>query len=506
MRATGTLLATAALVAAGVGVPGLAGIERATAGTASAAADLGPATPQRLYATNGATSITLSWTQPRTGPRPVSFRVYEAGTVVARNTTTHVTVRNLVFNSAHTYSVTAIDQFGRESARSATISRTALIGGPFACGLTAPSSLVATDVTASGVSVSWSNAQPYYDQPGTLVVLLDGAALAQTTLDSIRISGLAPASTHTVTIARRDCTGTLHPSAPLTVTTTPGPTARPAAPTSVSVTARTNSSITLAWSAPAAGTDPPAGYAVYDGGALMATTTATGATISGLWRETGHVFTISALDPAGQESAQSTAAAASTLPCDPVVPAPTALTVRPRTASTVALSWASIAESTGFAVYRSGVAVGTVDGDAQGGSAVVTGLPSNSAADYAVTAQTAACGSSAPSRPVTASTLPGPTARPQAPTQLSVTGTGFGSGNTGTVTLAWSQPASADPVLGYRLYEGADVLATVTTPGLTLTLPAGPRHAVAVVAVDSAGNESALDGPVRFTVPFIPPP
>ena len=250
LRRTGLLVLAAALALAGL--PGVA-----TAST-------GPAIPQRLYARNGATSITVSWTQPAGGSRPVYFRVYENGAVVARNTTIHATVGNLVFNSTHTYTVTAVDRYGRESAPSAPITRTAIIGGPFGCGLTAPTGLVASNITASAVSLSWSNAQPYWDQPGTLLVLLDGAVVQQTTLDSARISGLPPASTHTVQVARRDCNGTLHPSNSLTVTTLSGGSGRPGAPTGLTVGARTNTSIALSW-APSTGADPAVRYQVYDG-------------------------------------------------------------------------------------------------------------------------------------------------------------------------------------------------------------------------------------------------
>lgn len=468
-----------------------------------AAAAGGPATPQRLYATNGATSITLSWTEPATGTRPVYFQVYEGGAVVARNTTTHVTIGNLVFDSTHTYTVTAVDQSGLESAASAAISRTAIEGGPFACGFTTPSNLAATGVTASGLSLSWSNAEPYYDEPGTLVVLLDGATVAQTTLDSARISGLAPASTRSVAVARRDCNGTLHTSPALSVTTLAGSASRPAAPSGLAVTGTTNSSVSLSWTASASA----ASYAVYDGGTQVAAVSGTAATVTGLWRDTAHQFTVSALDSTGGESAQSGSAATSTQPCDTVVPPPVALTVAPRSASTVALSWVSRVQSSGFVVYRFGTQVATVDGS----SAVVTGLPSASTASYSVAVQAVAnggaCGTSAQSAPVTATTLSGPSARPTAPTGLAVTSQSpSSSSNTGNVTLAWSQPASADPVTGYRLYEGSTVLAGTTTTGVTLTLPSGPTHAVYVVAVDAAGNESALDGPVHFTVPFIPFP
>jgi hypothetical protein len=472
----------------------------------AAAATGGPATPQRLYATNDATSITLSWTEPTTGTRPAYFRVYESGAVVARNTTTHVTMPNLVFGSSHTYTVTAVDPAGLESAPSASISRSAFIGGPFGCGLTPPSNVVTTQVTASAVSVAWSNALPYWDEPGVLVVSLDGVTMETTSLDNARVSGLAPASTHTIGVARRDCSGTLHAAPPLSVTTAAGPAARPAAPSNLTVGARTNTSVALSWTAPSFGRDPVAGYAVYDGGALVSSTAATSATVTGLWRDTTHQFTVSALDAVGGESAQSAPAATTTLTCDTVVPAPIGLSVTPRSASTVALSWATIVQTTGFTVYRGGAQVATVDGTSAGGTAVVTGLASSSTATYTVAAQTAQCGSSGQSAGVSATTLSGPPARPAAPTGLSVTSTRTGSGNTGIVTLAWSQPSSVDAVASYRLYEGSTVLATSTTTGLSLTLPSGPTHAVSVVAVDSAGNESTLDGPVHFSVPFIPAP
>jgi chitodextrinase len=467
-------------------------------GTASAAS--GPATPQRLYARNGATSITLSWTQPTGGSRPAYFQVSENGAVVARNTTIHATVGNLVFNSTHTYTVTAVDRYGRESAPSAPITRTAIIGGPFGCGMTAPGNLVATDVTASAVSLSWSNAQPYWDQPGTLLVLLDGAAVQQTTLDSARLSGLAPASTHTVQVARRDCNGTLHPSAALTLTTPAGGTARPAAPTGLTAGARTSTSIALSW---APSSSASVRYRVYDGATPVATTTGTTATVTGLWRDTAHQFTVSALDTAGGESAQSTPATATTQPCDPSLPAPTGLTATALSASTIALHWSSTVETTGFTVYAepSGAVIASGPAD----SAVITGLPPASTRGYAVSAQTAACGSSAPGSTVTATTLAGPAARPAAPTGLTASVRQNGA-FTGIATLTWTQPAGADPATRYRLYEGAALFATAAGTSVTLTLPSGPTHSVTVVAVDAAGQESTAAGPVRFTIPFIPPP
>ena len=272
----------------------------------------GPATPTGLNATNSVSSITLSWTQPATGDRATHFRVYEAGTVVARNTTTRATVRNLAFGSSHTYQVTAVDSAGRESVPSAPVTRSAFTGGPVACGITVPSGFTATEVTASSVSLSWSNAIPFFDMPGTIVVLENSAVILQTTLSSARIGGLAPSSTHTYQVARRDCSGGLHASPPITVTTAPGGPQRPAPPTGMAVGARTNTSIALSWTAqPSA--DPAVAYAVYEGASAVTITPSTSTVLNGLLRDTAHEYRVAAVDAAGNESALS--APAQPRPC-----------------------------------------------------------------------------------------------------------------------------------------------------------------------------------------------
>lgn len=492
LPATACIL-TACLVAAGLASP--------------ARADLSdPATPIGLNATNSVSSITLTWTQPATGVRPTHFRVYEAGAVVARNTTTRVTVRNLAFGSSHTYQVTAVDSAGRESPPSAPITRSAFTGGPVACGITVPSGFTATEVTSSSVSLSWSNAIPFFDMPGTIVVLENSAVIVQTTLSSARIGGLPPASTHTYQVARRDCTGGLHASPPLTVTTAPGGPQRPAAPTGTTVGARTNTSIALSWTA-SPSTDPTVAYAVYEGASAVTVTPSTSTVLSGLWRDTAHEYRVAAVDSAGNESVLSTPAQTSTLPCDDPLPAPVNLAARALSPSSIALSWTHIAQVTSFTVFRlpigaAPVPVATVPGQ----SVMVTGLPSANTTRYAVVADTTGCGRSAAGAPVTVTTPPGPAARPPRPADLRVVSSTPNFDFTGTVTLGWTQPSGSDPVVGYRLYEGTTLFATSSTTSVTLRLPGGPTHTISVAAVDPAGNESAQSALLAFTVPFIPPP
>jgi fibronectin type 3 domain-containing protein len=465
-----------------------------------------PTSPTNLTATNDSASITLTWNQPTTAARPMSFRVYEGSAIVARNTTTHVMVRNLGFGSTHTYSITAVGGDGRESVPSAPVTRRVLTGGAFACGLTVPSGFAVTDVTASAVSLSWSNAIPFYDRQGTLVVLENSAVILTTTLDSARIAGLAPASTHTFQVARRDCQGQLHASAPLTVTTAQGGSARPAAPTALTVGTRGASSIALSWTGQV-GIDPAVGYAVYEGANRIATTSSTARVLTGLWRDTTHEYTVAALDSAGNESAHSLPVQTATLPCAGSVPAPMGLTATATAPSSVSLSWVQITEATSFTVYAiaaDGQPTGPVITTATT-SAMVTGLPSSTVVRYAVVAGTG-CGQSPLSTPAVATTLAGPNARPTPPTGLQVVSRTPNPDFTGTVTLAWTQPTGDDSPVSFRLYEGSSVFSAGAAAGVTLRLPGGPTHSVTVVAVDAAGNESPQSPPVVFTVPFIPIP
>jgi chitinase len=85
----------------------------------------------------------------------------------------------------------------------------------------------------------------------------------------------------------------------------------PAAPSALRVTGSTNTSISLAWTAPA-GTITS--YRVYEGTTVRATVTATSATISGLTACTSHSYAVSALNSAG-ESAKTTQVSATTGGC-----------------------------------------------------------------------------------------------------------------------------------------------------------------------------------------------
>lgn len=471
-----------------------------TAPSASAAST-GPATPTELWASTSGTGISVAWEQPRTGAPATSFRVYENGQVVARTSTT-AGYLEVPFGSSHTYTVTAVDRWGRESAHTAPVTGRSWLSGYNPECMTDPGvSVTVREVTASAVAVAWTR----HPLGGDLELRVDGRSLGWFTGTSARVGGLPPGTAHQFALYRYSWCPTGGGDrlvGSVTVTTAPGDPARPQAPTGLTVLGRTDSTVGLSWSAPP-GT-PPARYAVYDGATLVATTTATTATVDRLHHATWHRFTVAALDAAGNESTHSAAVTAATETCLAAPPRPVDLRVTGLSPSSVRLAWAFDSTAGSYTVLDGDVPVATT----RYPEVVLPGLPSASTHTYRVVATlTQGCGESPPSRHVEVTTLVGPTARPAAPTSLIVSGNVPGTGmSSAQVTLTWSPSAGAQPPAGYRLYEGATVVGDTTERSLTLTVGAATTHEYVVVAVDAAGQESPPSPRVTVRATYLPPP
>lgn len=466
--------------------------------TPASAAPAVPATPAALWASTVGTGISLAWEQPRTGPRAVSFRVYENDAVVARTSTTALQL-DVAFGSTHTYTVAAVDRHGRESPRTAPVTgRSWLYGYNPECMPQTGVPLRVTAVTASAVSLAWAR----HELGGDLDLRIDGRRLGVTSSTSARIGGLPPGAVHQIELYRYTrchvgSTGWFR-VASVAVTTAPGDATRPESPSGLTVTGRTDDTVGLSWTAPAG--PAPARYAVYDGGTLVAVTTGTRATVDRLHHATWHRFTVAALDAAGNESVHSAPVLAGTEVCSARPPRPQALTATAVSASTVRLSWTFDAVATSYTVLDGDVPVATT----RYAGVVLTGLAPASRHAYRVVATLdQECGESPRSRTAAVTTQAGPAGRPPAPAALTVAG---------NVPGAWPSPAqvqlvwSASTAAGYRLYEGAEVVGETTGTSLTLPVDAGTTHEYVVVAVDADGIESAPSNRVTVRAMFLPPP
>ena len=134
---------------------------------------------------------------------------------------------------------------------------------------------------------------------------------------------------------------------------------KPAAPTGLTVTAKTSSTVSLSWTASSGAT----GYDVLRNGTQVGTATSTSYTDTGLTAGTTYTYTVEATNTAGTSAAGSSVSATTT--AAGIAPnAPTGLTVGTVTTTTVPLSWTASTTSgsyavAGYYVLRGGTVVGT---------------------------------------------------------------------------------------------------------------------------------------------------
>ncbi|HWG25687.1 polysaccharide lyase family 7 protein [Actinospica sp.] len=88
---------------------------------------------------------------------------------------------------------------------------------------------------------------------------------------------------------------------------TGGGSTAPATPSGLAVSGATSSSLNLAWTE-ANNSDPAVSYKVYEGSTVVATSTTTSTTITGLASGSSHTYTVTAVDSAGVESTRSASA------------------------------------------------------------------------------------------------------------------------------------------------------------------------------------------------------
>ena len=276
----------------------------------------------------------------------------------------------------------------------------------------------------------------------------------------------------------------------------------PSTPSGLTATGTDASHAQLGWSA---STDNVGvtGYRVYRGGAYVATTTSTSYTDGGLSAGTAYSYDVTAVDAAGNESAPSNTATATT-PAAPVTDttppsAPTGLTATELDVNDVKFSWSPSIDNvgvTGYKVYRGGtyVATSTTTGYTD------SGLKPNTSYSYYVTAVDAAGNASAHSATAGAKTTDA--VAPGAPTGLTATET-----DVHHIALSWTGSTDNVGVTGYRIYRNGRLVKTVTSTSYTdSSLTPSTTYSYDVTARDAAGNESAASNTASATTLDTTPP
>lgn len=295
--------------------------------------------------------------------------------------------------------------------------------------------------------------------------------------------------------AAQTITPTDHFTAPTTCDLT-----APTAPTSLTATAASPTTINLSW---VAGTDNVGvtSYKVFRDNSPSPMATVVGTTFSdaGLAPSTTHSYKVIASDAAGNLSPASNSASATT-PADTAAPtAPTNLTATAPNSTTVNLSWTSSTDNVGvvsYKVFRDGSA--TAFATVSGTSVSDINLAVGSTHSYIVKAVDGANNQSAASNGVVITT-PGPDiVPPSVPTGLTATGAGAS-----VIDLSWTASTDNFGVVGYKVFRdgAATEIATVTsgTSFSDIGLAVGSTHSYTVSAFDAANNQSAKSSTASAT-------
>lgn len=231
---------------------------------------------------------------------------------------------------------------------------------------TAPANLTAS-VSGSAIALTWSASSDNVMVAGYHLERCQGsgcasfAQIASPTGTSYSDSTAAPSVTYQYRVRAFDEVGNNSGYSNTASATLPD-TTPPTVPTGLSASAASWSTVNLSW---AASTDNVgvAGYRVYRNGSQIGTTGSTSYTDGSTAPSTTYSYTVSAYDAAGNNSAQSVAAGATT-PAEPVPAAPTGLTGTPVADNQVNLSWSAASDAGGpgiggYRVFRNGSQIGT---------------------------------------------------------------------------------------------------------------------------------------------------
>jgi len=282
---------------------------------------------------------------------------------------------------------------------------------------------------------------------------------------------------HTLTAVARDLLGVQYTSDPVTVTVSNAPppppqdTTPPSVPTGLTASAVSSSQINLSWAASSDNVGV-SGYRVYRGGTQIATTSVTSFTDTGLSASTTYTYAVAAFDAAGNLSAQSSPASATTPAPSDTTP-PTVSITSPADGATVngtVTVSANASDNVGVAGVQfllDGTNLGAESTTAPYSTSWNTTAAANGPHTLTAVARDAAGNHSAPSAPVTvtvANGAPPPPPPPGSTTRFQETdpSVAYSAGWTQDGTRSWSggtATVSATP--------GAQATFTFTGPSVS---------------------------------------
>jgi chitodextrinase len=245
------------------------------------------------------TSATISWSAPYDNVGVAGYDVFLNGVKITSVPGSSYVFSGLPCGQSFTAAVDAYDFAGNRSAKSTlTIATKACLD---AQPPTTPTALTESAAGEWNATLAW---KPSTDNIGVAGYDLfrDGVPIGTTALPSYTFTGLVCGSTYSVSVDAYDAIGNRSPVAPYILTTSPcSDTTPPTAPTNVSQTGFSDTTVTIAWTA-ATDTVGVTGYSLFADGNKVGTTASTTYAFTGLTCGTSHHFSVQAFDRSGNLS------------------------------------------------------------------------------------------------------------------------------------------------------------------------------------------------------------
>ncbi|HJP95100.1 MAG TPA: hypothetical protein VJ875_24275 [Pyrinomonadaceae bacterium] len=274
-----------------------------------------PSAPTNLVAAApNPTTINLAWSPSTDNVAVTNYLVFRdtLPSPIASVVGTTFSDTGLTPLSSHSYRVIASDGAGNLSGFSNTATAST---PPDTTAPSAPTNLTAVGANSTTINLSWTASTDDVDVVG-YNVFRDGGATPIATVSATNYSdtGLGIGSTHSYTVKAFDGANNLSVASNTATASTQGSdTTPPTDPTGLTATGSSTTTIDLNWTA---STDNFAvtGYKVFrDGGSTeIATVTTTSFSDTGLAVNSTHSYQVSAFDGAGNQSAKSNTATATT--------------------------------------------------------------------------------------------------------------------------------------------------------------------------------------------------
>jgi chitodextrinase/CubicO group peptidase (beta-lactamase class C family) len=241
-------------------------------------------------------------------------------------------------------------------------------------------------------------------------------------------------------------------------------------------------------------------YKVFRNGTLLGTSATQTYTDPTVAPGPTYFYTVSAVDFAGNESAQSVVARAELLELDMEPPSvPSNVQATPLSETSIEVTWSESTDNygvAGYKVYRNGSLTSTtalpIYQDAN--------LQPNTSYSYTISAYDAADNESGQSSPPAVATTLADTQAPSVPEGVAATTLSMTA-----IRITWAASTDNLSVAGYKVYrDGAHISSPTTVVYTDIGLEPGTAYSYTVSAYDGSGNESAQSSPPAVAMTLFP--